>query len=38
MDVIIEDKDLELLLNGEPSKKYKKLAKDITQDHYGNKK
>ncbi len=29
MNVIIEDKDLELLLNGEPSKKYKKLAKDV---------
>ena len=29
MNVIIEDKDLELLLNGIPSKKYKKLAKDV---------
>jgi Txe/YoeB family toxin of Txe-Axe toxin-antitoxin module len=29
MNVIIEDKDLQLLLNGESSKKYKKLAKDV---------
>jgi len=29
MNVIIEDKDLELLFNHQPSKKYKKLAKDV---------
>ncbi|MBR4441393.1 MAG: hypothetical protein IKS00_07585 [Bacteroidales bacterium] len=29
MNVIIEDKDLELLINGISSKKYKKLAKDV---------
>ncbi|MCR5454118.1 MAG: hypothetical protein K6F33_03930 [Bacteroidales bacterium] len=29
MNVIIEDKDLQLLLDGESSKKYKKLAKDV---------